>query len=308
VSPSEVTHPAGSGVRRGVSALLRLLPASAPAWIYTVVLRPRPLRALANRLLKTLIPPTLTLPEGTLLLNQQDPVVSGALALGVYEPGSLAAWRALLGRPDMTVLDIGGNIGLYSLIAAHHCARGQVIAFEPEPRNASILEAMARANGFNHLQVINAGAGAITGDATLYLDPDNKGKHSLVRDGANQQVATIPLVTVDDVVASRKLARVDAVKIDVEGWEDQVLLGMACLLARDHPALLFEFAPVRIRLAGDDPEHMLKRLLDLGYVVSELDEADGTQRPIGDLDGFLTRFTHRDAYRNLLAVWPQARS
>lgn len=307
MSPSDVTSSTGSGLRRGVSALLRLLPAAAPAWIYTVVLRPRPLRALANRLLKTLIPPTMTLPEGTLLLNQQDPVVSGALALGVYEPGSLAVWRRLLVRPDMTVLDIGGNIGLYSLIAAHHCPGGQVIAFEPEARNARILEAMAMTNGFNHLQVINAGAGAVTGDATLYLDADNKGKHSLVRGGANQRVTTIALVTVDEVVAERGLDRVHAVKIDVEGWEDQVLLGMADVLARDHPALLFEFAPVRIRLAGDDPAHMLKRLIDLGYVVSELDEADGSQRPIGDLEGFLTLFTHRDAYRNLLAVWPEAR-
>ncbi len=307
MSQSDAARPSGSGVRRGVSALLRLLPASAPAWIYTVLLRPRPLRAVANRLLKTLIPPTLTLPEGTLLLNQQDPVVSGALALGVYEPGSLAAWRRLLVRPDMTVLDIGGNIGLYSLIAAHNCPQGQVVAFEPEIRNARILEAMAKANGFDRLRVIGAGAGAVTGDATLYLDPDNKGKHSLVRDGDHQQVTTIPLVRVDDVVADQGLGQVDLVKIDVEGWEDQVLLGMAGVLARDHPGLLFEFAPVRIRLAGDDPGRMLLRLIDLGYQISALDEADGSQRPIGDVAGFLAQFTHRDAYRNLLAIWPGAR-
>ena len=303
MSGSETPGGAGAWLRRGVSAGLRLLPASAPGWIYTVVLRPRPLRALANHLLKVLIPPTLTLPEGTLLLNQEDPVVSGALALGVYEPGSLAAWRRLLVRPDMTVLDVGGNIGLYSLIAAYRCPEGQVIAFEPEARNARILEAMARANGFGHLHVIGAGAGAATGDATLFLDPDNKGKHSLVRDGANQQVTMIPIVTVDGVVAGRGLGRVDAVKIDVEGWEDQVLLGMADVLARDHPALLFEFAPVRIRLAGDDPERMLMRLIELGYEVSQLDEADGASRSIGDVAAFLARFGHRDDYRNLLAQW-----
>lgn len=306
MSLSEVARPTGSGLRRGVSALLRLLPTSAPGWIYTVLLRPRPLRAVANQLLKALIPPTLILPEGTLLLNQQDPVVSGALALGVYEPGSLAAWRQLLVRPDMTVLDIGGNIGLYSLIAAHHCPKGQVIAFEPEVRNARILDAMAKANGFDHLQVIGAGAGAVNGEATLYLDPDNKGKHSLVRDGTNQQVTTIALVTVDEIIAGRGLDRVDAVKIDVEGWEDQVLLGMTDVLARDHPALLFEFAPVRIRLAGDDPHAMLMRLVDLGYDLAALDESDGVGEPISDIDEFLARFGHRDAYRNILATWHQS--
>lgn len=301
---SDAARRPGSWLRAGVSGLLRLMPASAPAWIYTVLLRPAPLRALANALLRRLIPPTLAMPEGTLLLNPEDPVVSGALALGVYEAGSLAAWRRVLARPDMTVLDIGGNIGLYSLVAASRCPAGRVVAFEPEARNAAILTAMAKANGFAHLAVVNAGAGAVSGEATLFLDPDNKGKHSLVRDGERQQVTRIPLVTVDDTAAAQGLTRIDAVKIDVEGWEDQVFRGMAGVLARDHPAILFEFAPVRIRLAGDDPETLLIRLVDLGYSLAALDEADGAPEPISDVPAFLARFGHRDAYRNILATWP----
>ena len=304
VPPSDASRAPGGWLRSGVSALLGALPAAAPAWIYTVLLRPAPLRALANALLRRLIPPTLALPEGVLLLNQEDPVVSGALALGVYETGSLSAWRQVLDRPDMTVLDIGGNIGLYSLIAASRCPASQVIAFEPEPRNAAILKAMAQANGFTNLAVVNAGAGAVNGEATLFLDPDNKGKHSLVRDGARQQVTTIALVTIDDTVARHGLSRIDAVKIDVEGWEEQVFLGMGGVLARDHPTLLFEFAPVRIRLAGGDPERLLQRLVGLGYGLAALDEADGARQPVTDVAVFLARFSHRDAYRNVLATWP----
>lgn len=304
VPPSDAPPAPGGWLRSGVSALLGALPAAAPAWIYTVLLRPAPLRALANALLRRLIPPTLALPEGVLLLNQEDPVVSGALALGVYETGSLSAWRQVLDRPDMTVLDIGGNIGLYSLIAASRCPASQVIAFEPETRNAAILKAMAQANGFTNLAVVNAGAGAVNGEATLFLDPDNKGKHSLVRDGARQQVTTIALVTIDDTVARHGLSRIDAVKIDVEGWEEQVFLGMGEVLARDHPTLLFEFAPVRIRLAGGDPERLLQRLVGLGYGLAALDEADGARQPVTDVAVFLARFSHRDAYRNVLATWP----
>ena len=301
--PPEAPRGPGAWLRFGMSALLGALPAAGPSWIYTVLLRPAPLRALANALLRRMIPPTLALPEGVLLLNPQDPVVSGALALGVYETGSLSAWRQVLDRPDMTVLDIGGNIGLYSLIAASRCPAGRVIAFEPETRNAAILKAMGQANGFTNLSVVTAGAGAVNGEATLFLDPDNKGKHSLVRDGARQQVTTIALVTVDDTIARHGLTRVDAVKIDVEGWEEQVFLGMMGVLARDHPTILFEFAPVRIRLAGDDPERLLRRLVKLGYALVALDAADAAPAPITDVAAFLARFGHRDAYRNVLATW-----
>ena len=290
-------------LRTLVSGVLRHLPSGAPTFIYTVILRPAPLRWLANRLLRRLIPATLTLPEGVMVLNREDPVVSGALALGVYEPGSITCWRELLNRSDMNVLDIGANIGLYSLIAAGRCPKGRVLAFEPEPRNAEILTEMTRRNRFTHLTLIAAGAGARAGTARLFLDPDNKGKHSLVVDGVGQRETVIPLISADSAVAEQGLSRIDAVKIDVEGWEAQVLLGMATILARDHPALLFELAPVRIRAAGDDPEAMLQRLMSYGYRLAVVSEADGTSAPIVDVTAFLVRFTHRDAYCNILAKW-----
>ena len=290
-------------LRTLVSSVLKHLPSGAPTFIYTVILRPAPLRWLANRLLRRLIPARLALPEGMMVLNREDPVVSGALALGVYEPGSITCWRGLLSRPDMNVLDVGANIGLYSLIAAGRCPKGRVLAFEPEPRNAEILTDMARRNGFTHLTLIAAGAGACAGSARLFLDPDNKGKHSLVVDGVGQRETVIPLVSVDEAVAQQGVSRIDAVKIDVEGWEAQVLLGMATVLARDHPALLFELAPVRIRAAGDDPEVMLQRLMSDGYRLAVVNEADGTGEPIGDVPTFLARFAHRNAYCNILASW-----
>ena len=75
-------------------------------------------------------------------------------------------------------------------------------------------------------------------------------------------------------------------------------------LARDHPTILFEFAPVRIRLAGDDPERRLRRLVDLGYALVALDAADAAPALTTDVAAFLARFDHRDAYRYVLATWP----
>lgn len=286
-----------------VSMLLKALPGGAPAWIYTVVLKPAPLRWLANKLLLRLVPPAIDLPEGTLILNQEDPVVSGALALGVYENGSLLAWRRVLDRPDMQVLDVGGNIGLYSLIAAGRCSRGRVLAFEPEPRNAEILTAMAQQNGFDNLQLIRAGAGSSSTSANLYLDPDNKGKHSLVKEGSGQSTTSIELVSVDEAAAEHGFDRIDAVKIDVEGWEEQVFVGMAGILERDHPAILFELAPVRIEASGGNPKEMLLGLQSRGYHLSIVDESNGELEKVDDIPALLARFAHRDAYCNLFATW-----
>ena len=96
---------------------LKALPAGAPLFIYRNMLRLPPLRRIANRILLSLLPSTITIPEGVLTLNMHDPVVSGALALGVYEPFETALLRRII-EPGMTVLDIGANLGYQTVIAA----------------------------------------------------------------------------------------------------------------------------------------------------------------------------------------------
>ena len=63
-------------LRTLVSSVLKHLPSGAPTFIYTVILRPQPLRWLANLLLRRMIPATLSLTEGVMVLNCEDPVVS----------------------------------------------------------------------------------------------------------------------------------------------------------------------------------------------------------------------------------------
>ena len=86
-------------------------------FIYTVLLYPRPLRAIAQRIIKAAIPPTLTVNGVRMVLNQDDPVLCGALALGAYERFELSVFRDTL-KPGMNVLDIGANIGLFAAAAA----------------------------------------------------------------------------------------------------------------------------------------------------------------------------------------------
>lgn len=265
---------APSSLFRGLlGGMLRVLPESAPQWIYTTLLRPRPLRALAHLLLRRVIPPTLPINEGTLILNQNDPVLSAALALGVYEPGIVRKWRELL-HDDSQVLDIGANIGLFTLVAARHASKGTVIAFEPQSENAQFLSRMIAHNGLTNVVTVNAGASDSTGQASLYLHPDNKGMHSLLPVGSTQE--HIALVRADDVVTEHQMSPT-LIKIDVEGWEAKAFRGLEGTLRRYHPAILFEFAPARIRAAGDDPDALLEHLRGLGYVLTTLEDNNGYQ-------------------------------
>src|SRR3989344_7406435 len=103
------------------------LPESAPEFIYTVILKPRLLKALTNKILLFIIPKQVVIPEGIVVLNPKDPVVSGALALGVYEKFETALMRRLL-TAGMTVLDIWANVGYFTAIFARLVGqRGKVI-------------------------------------------------------------------------------------------------------------------------------------------------------------------------------------
>jgi FkbM family methyltransferase len=134
------------------------------------------------------------------------------------------AERALLAarvRPDWTFLDIGANVGAYSLIVAALGA-GRVVAVEPQP---SVL-ARLRANiGFNPNFSIAVEPVALTdhdGTIRLAIDPTNQGEASIVR-GADAAGVDVACTTLLGLCARHAITRIDGLKIDVEGAEEMVL-------------------------------------------------------------------------------------
>ncbi len=278
-------------------ACIHLLPANAPQFIYTKILRPWPLRQIANALLRKIIPPTITIPEGILYLNQNDPVVSGALLLGAYEAYFAEVFRAEL-RQGMTVLDIGANLGYYSLIASKTASR--VVAFEPEDENRALLGRTQSVNNRTNIIVIDKGVSDSEGAGTLTIDPDNKGKHSLLPADGGVHV-DITLTTVDATLEALGITDVGLIKMDIEGWEGHAFIGMQSLLARAHPTIMFEFAPMRIREAGKDGAVLLEYLWGLGYELWEIDEGAHQLVPLATHHELLKRLQKIDDYVNIIA-------
>jgi FkbM family methyltransferase len=193
----------------------------------------------------------------------------------------LAAGRL---QPGATFIDIGAHIGTHTVYALRTGRFERAIAFEPEPRNARLLAMNVDVNGMSEQVVlVRKAAGAAAGTATLHLHPRNTGAHAIdvapSIDGTGS--LAVPLVRVEDELQTLGVAadKVGLVWVDVEGYEPQVLDGLAALIARAVP-LAFELTPSRY---GADTGQRLVELLARHYTtVHSLGRRDATA-PIGTL-------------------------
>lgn len=163
-------------------------------------------------------------------------------ARGVRDLHAVAA--AIL-PPDGVAIDIGANIGLTALALAALLPAGRVIAVEPSPRTSEALRRTIAANAVGTRIAMEACAlGAAPGHAAFHDAEHSAGSHLLV-DGTMRAAAlarvTVPVTTLDRLVEAHALPRLDFVKIDVEGFETEVLDGGAATIARFRPSFLIEF-------------------------------------------------------------------
>lgn len=198
-----------------------------------------------------------------------------------YEEDVSAEVRRLLGR-GQTFVDVGANIGWFSLLAAALVGpEGRVVAVEPNPANVTLLRQSAKENGFDNIDVIGVALAEKAGAVALETDGSNG--RIIPIDGPPAQpveasfvVASYPL---DTILAQAGVGRVDLMKIDVEGAEPLVLRGGAATLARDRPVLITEFYPLALECSPwGSPEGYLASLRQLGYELSVI----GTDGPGDD--------------------------
>ena len=193
----------------------------------------------------------------------------------------LAAGRL---QPGAAFIDIGAHIGTHTIYALRTGRFERAVAFEPEPRNARLLAMNLDANGVSErVVVVRKAAGAAAGTATLHLHPRNTGAHAIdVPPSVDGEASVaVPVVRVEDELQALGVLpeTVALIWVDVEGYEPQVLAGLAGLIARSVP-LAFEFTPSRY---SPDVKQRLARLLARHYTtVHSLGRRDATA-PVGTL-------------------------
>lgn len=181
-----------------------------------------------------------------MLLDPLDHVAGSILAYGDWEPDVAAVLRDRL-RPGDCFVDIGANLGYFSLLASSIVGpSGRVLAFEPNPNTGERLIANIRRSGYCNIDVCAACCSAAPGRVTLYLnDPNNLGACSLSGHGQTIEVESI---CADSEIC--KLPKAPAlIKMDVEGAEVLALRGMHATLAAG-PTLVLELDDKLLRRMG----------------------------------------------------------
>jgi FkbM family methyltransferase len=186
-----------------------------------------------------------------------------------YEP---EVWRLVMAalRPGDHVADVGAHIGLYAVALARRVGpAGRVTAFEPDARNYQLVLRHARLNGVGaQMRVVNA---AVSGqDGTISFSGDKDIQNQIVPAGT-PGARQVPVVRLDTHFAG---GRVDLLKVDVEGFEEEVLAGAEGLLNDPKRAprnIFIEVHPYNWHLCGTTSESLLGRLRRLGYTVEHLD-------------------------------------
>lgn len=125
-------------------------------------------------------------------------------------------------REGDTIVDIGAHIGSFSVRAARLAHRGRVYAFEPSSKNFELLTENRLLNDLGNLYIEKCAISAMNGQMTLYTPAGNAIMGSLLQD-TSSHTETVQVRTIDSIVAEHGIARIDLLKMDVEGAEYDIL-------------------------------------------------------------------------------------
>jgi FkbM family methyltransferase len=128
--------------------------------------------------------------------------------------------------PGGVFVDLGANVGTYAMVLARHVgAVGTVIAVEPHPVTHARLAFNNKASGYTQTRLVAAAAGAADGELMIETDGGNLGASHIVAGTAGANAIKVPSLRLQRILEDNAITRVDALKIDIEGFEDRVLTG-----------------------------------------------------------------------------------
>jgi len=244
-------------------------------FIYTVLLKPRLLKNSANWIIRRFVPSRVTVEGAIIYLNANDPVISGALSLRLYERDEIKFFKKYF-SPHMTFIDIGANVGLYTGLAlSTEGFSGTIVCMEPHDESRYFLLKTIRANnktssGYK-LLVSDMAASDKEGVATLYKNSQNKGDNRLYPDYLLDESEEIKMTTLDNICLRNNISNIDFLKVDVQGGEDKVMAGASNIIEKsENCIILSEFWPYGLSKFGSDADDYLARLESLGFSLFNL--------------------------------------
>lgn len=170
-------------------------------------------------------------------------------------------------RPGNVFLDIGANIGYFSLLAGNHEPTAKIIAFEPVGSIFKKLEENISINTVQNIKAVNSGVGDKNEEREIYISAeDNLGMSSFQKPGSySGKTEMISVITIDEWIKSTALSKIDLIKLDVEGNELAALKGMHKTLQNFKPAVIVEINPETLFQFGLTAADILNNLGQLNF-------------------------------------------
>lgn len=192
--------------------------------------------------------------------------------MGYYSENIIALLKHKI-KPEMTVIDIGANIGEITLVSAKIVGNnGRVISFEPVNSIAEKLEEHVKINNLSQVKIIREGlADKIQNNIPIYsscgqeVSDEHNGLASLYGQEEGKLLQYININTLDHTVEMLNLERIDLIKIDIEGGELPCLYGAQAVLDRFKPMLIVEVQEFSAKQAGWETTELFEFLKNFGY-------------------------------------------
>lgn len=207
-----------------------------------------------------------------LVRNPRQSTIGKSIYLdGIYEQETTRFISSKI-EPGMTILDIGADIGYYTILFAKHVgSKGQVYAFEPIPRAKWYLDKNILMNGLDNVKTFGFALFDKPGNAYLE-DPFTKSKINPSKQSLSGNDIQVEMKMFDEWKLKEGINNIDLVKLDVEGAELNILQGMKNTLQSQHPKILIEVHPRQLKTFGFSPPDVIEFLSKFGYKIESVDK------------------------------------
>jgi FkbM family methyltransferase len=197
--------------------------------------------------------------------------------------GIVTYFTRLSQRKLKCCFDVGANIGLTSIVMAYYSPDVSVMAFEPSPINYQYLhDNIERAGYLARVRLHRVALGNRTGEINFREEPEFRAISRIANESDGPGIA-VPITTIDEFVASQKIHEIDFIKIDVEGYETEVIQGARNTIFRLRPRFIFEFAEFAIKqYRNADPVEWLAMVMNYLGTLGVVDWRSGEATPLPD--------------------------
>lgn len=193
---------------------------------------------------------------------------------GIYEEYETEIFKSLI-TSDTTLIDIGANIGYYTLIATNLIKKGKIYSFEPVDSNYELLIKNIALNNSKNVKTFQKAVSNKKGKMKIYVDEKNLGNHSLSKKNVPNEMGfkEIETITLDSFLndSNNTISNTIVIKIDTQGAEGLIIEGAQDLLLKDNIKILMEFWPNGLRNMGTDPLELLNKLQEYGFDMRLID-------------------------------------